>query len=141
MRRLIAANVLIFSFTLLAAEERIIFPPEFREGMPFSAGVMVRNTLYCAGQTGSDLETGEYPAKFDQEVHQTFKHIGIILNAAGYDCSDMVDVKVYLTEISLFQRMNSVYTQDFEKDRPARTTAFASLVGKVRIESTVTASK
>ncbi len=142
MRRLIAATVLIFSATVLAAEKRIIYPPEFREGMPFSPGVLVGSTLYCAGQTGSDLETGEYPAEFEQEVHQTFKRIGIILNAAGYDYSDAVDVKVYLTDISLFRRMNAVYTQYFEKDRPARTTvAVASLVGKARIEITVTASK
>ena len=125
-----------------AAEKKIIYPPEFREGMPFSPGVQVGDTLYCAGQTGSDLETGEYPEEFEQEVHQTFKRIGIILQAAGYDYSDAVDVKVYLTDISLFSRMNSVYTQYFKKDRPARTTvAIASLVGKARIEITVTARK
>ncbi|MDE0105671.1 MAG: RidA family protein [Bryobacterales bacterium] len=142
MRRLIAATVLIFSATLVATEERIIYPPESREGMPFSAGVLVRSTLYCAGRTGSDLETSEHPAEFEQEVHQTFKRIGIILNAGGSDYSDVVDVRVYLTDIPLFQRMNSVYTQCFEKDRPIRTTAaVASLVGKARIECTVTASR
>ena len=110
--------------------------------MPFSPGVQVGDTLYCAGQTGSDLKTGEYPEDFEQEVHQTFKRIGIILKAAGYDYSDAVDVKVYLTDISTFRQMNSVYTQYFEKDRPARTTvAVASLVGKARIEITVTARK
>ena len=79
--------------------------------MPFSPGVQVGDTLYCAGQTGSDLKTGQYPADFGQEVHQTFKRIGIILEAAGFDFSDAVDVKVYLTDIALFGAMNSVYTQ------------------------------
>lgn len=125
-----------------AAEKKIIYPPEFREGMPFSPGVQVGDTLYCAGQTGSDLKTGQYPEEFEQEVHQTFNRIGIILKAAGYDFSHAVDVKVYLTDISLFSRMNSVYTQYFKQDRPARTTvAIASLVGKARIEITVTARK
>ena len=143
MNRLLLTIVLIASAGLAAAaEKKIIYPPEFREGMPFSPGVQVGDTLYCAGQTGSDLKTGQYPAEFEQEVHQTFKRIGIILEAAGYDFSDAVDVKVYLTDISLFQDMNSVYTQYFKKDRPARTTvAVASLVGKARIEITVTARK
>ena len=143
MTRLLAAAILVAASALAtAADKKIIYPPEFRAGMPFSPGVQIGDTLYCAGQTGSDLETGDYPEDFEQEVHQTFKRIDIILRAAGYDFSDAVDAKVYLTDISLFQRMNSVYTQYFTKDRPARTTvAVASLVGKARIEITVTARK
>ncbi len=126
----------------MAADKKIIYPPEFRPNMPFSPGVLVGDTLYCAGQTGADLKTGEYPADFKEEVHQTFRRIGLILKAAGYDFADVVDVKVYLTDISLFSDMNSVYTQYFKKDRPARTTvAVAGLVGKARIEITVTARK
>ncbi len=45
-------------------------------------------------------------------------------------------------EISLFSKMNSVYTQYFKENRPARTTvAIASLVGEARIEITATARK
>ena len=143
MTRLLATVLFIVCAAVSpAAEKKIIYPSQFREGMPFSPGVLVGDTLYCAGQTGSDLETGEYPEEFEEEVHQTFKRIGIILQAAGYDYSDAVDVKVYLTDISLFSRMNSVYTQYFNKDRPARTTvAIASLVGNARIEITFTARK
>lgn len=143
MSRLLVAALFISSASIAsAADKKIIYPPEFREGMPFSPGVQVGDTLYCAGQTGSDLKTGEYPESFEQEVHQTFKRIGIILSAAGFDYSDAVDAKVYLTDISTFQQMNSVYTQYFKQDRPARTTvAVASLVGKARIEITVIARK
>jgi 2-iminobutanoate/2-iminopropanoate deaminase len=134
--------VLVMAASLAAAEKKIIYPPEFRPNAPFSPGVQVDDTLYCAGQTGADLANGEYPAEFEQEVHQTFKRIGIILKAAGYDFSDAVDVKVYLTDIGLFQQMNGVYTQYFKENRPARTTVgVASLVGKARIEITVIARK
>ncbi len=143
LNKLIAiALLLALAGFMLAADKKIIYPSEFRPNMPFSPGVLVGDTLYCAGQTGSDLKTGEYPAKFEDEVDQTFKRIGIILKAAGYDYSDAVDVKVYLTDIALFPKMNPVYTQYFKKDRPARTTvAVAGLVGKARIEITVTARK
>ena len=143
MRQLLAIPMLIVLVGAAGgADKRIIYPPEFRPGMPFSPGVQFGDTLYCAGQTGSNLETGEYPESFGDEVHQTFRRIGIILQAAGYDFSDAVDAKVYLTDISLFPEMNSVYTQYFQENRPARTTvAVASLVGKARIEITVTARK
>lgn len=141
MKKLFAIFVLVFAASP-GAEKKIIYPSEFRPNMPFSPGVQVGDTLYCAGQTGSDLKTGEYPESFEDEVHQTFRRIGIILETAGYGFSDAVDAKVYLTDISLFTRMNSVYTQYFKEDRPAWTTvAVASLVGKARIEITVTARK
>jgi 2-iminobutanoate/2-iminopropanoate deaminase len=128
--------------SVAAADKKIIYPPEFRADMPFSPGVLIDGTLYCAGQTGGDLKTGEYPADFDAEVHQTFKRIGLILKAAGMDFSDVVDAKVYLTDIGDFAKMNAVYTQYFKKDRPTRTTVgVASLVGKARIEITVVARK
>lgn len=133
---------LLMTAGLASAQKKIIYPPEFRPNMPFSPGVQFGDTLYCAGQTGSDLKTGEYPTEFEQEVRQTFERIGIILKAGGYDFSDAVDVKVYLTDIDLFQQMNGVYTQYFKENRPARTTvAVASLVGPARIEITVTARK
>jgi len=143
MKRLLILPVLLAVAGVSAsAEKKIIYPPDFRPDMPFSPGVLVDGTLYCAGQTGGDLKTGEYPESFEDEVHQTFRRIGLILKAAGYDYSDAVDVKVYLTDIALFPEMNSVYTQYFKQDRPARTTvAVASLVGKARIEITVTARK
>lgn len=133
---------LVLAGAALAADKQILYPPEFRPNMPFSPGVLIDGTLYCAGQTGADLKSGEYPESFEDEVHQTFKRIGLILKAGGMDYSDAVDVKVYLTDIGLFQQMNSVYTQYFKSDRPARTTVgVASLVGKARIEITVVARK
>ena len=141
MKRL-AVVLLLASIAALGAEKKIIYPSEFRADMPFSPGVVFGDTLYCAGQTGSDLKTGEYPEKFEDEVRVTFERIGIILKAAGYSFDDAVDVKVYLTDIGLFSQMNGVYTKYFTKNRPARTTvAIPSLVGKARIEITVTARK
>ncbi len=130
---------------VIRAEKKIIYPAEMkkhRPNMPFSPGVQVGNILWAAGQTGSSIETGEYPKDFGEEVHATFKRIDMILTAAGYTFDDVVDAKVYLTDISTFQTMSGIFREYFKKDPPARTTvAIASLVGKARIEITVTAAK
>ena len=100
------------------------------------------DTLYVAGQTGSNLKTGEIPSEFEAEVRQTLDNIGLILKEAGMTFDNAVSVQVYLTDMTLFPRMNSVYTTYFKEPRPARTTVgVAKLVGTAKIEITVTASR
>jgi 2-iminobutanoate/2-iminopropanoate deaminase len=124
------------------AQKKLIQPKEFPTGRPFSPGLLVGKTLYVAGQVGQDLKTGQIPDDFEAEVRQTLDNIGIILKEAKYSFADVVSVNVYLTDMSLFPRMNQVYATYFPEPRPVRTTVgVAGLVGKARIEITVTASK
>lgn len=127
---------------LSAAPKKLIHPKEFAKGRPFSPGLLVGDTLYVAGQTGQDLKTGAIPDDFEAEVKQTLENIGLVLKEAGMSFDNAVSVNVYLTDMELFQRMNAVYTTYFKEPRPVRTTVgIAKLVGKARIEITVTASK
>ena len=123
------------------AEKKIIFPPGFPTGGPYSPGVLVDGTLYVAGQIGADIKTNKRPENFADEVRTTLDRVGIILKAAGMDYSDVVNVNVYLNDISLFPQMNEVYTTYFKTDRPARATVQATLVGGARIEISAIARK
>lgn len=124
------------------APKKVVQPKEFPTGRPFSPGILVGDTLYVAGQTGSNLKTGEIPSEFEAEVRQTLDNIGLILKEAGMTFDNAVSVQVYLTDMTLFPRMNSVYTTYFKEPRPARTTVgVAKLVGTAKIEITVTASR
>jgi reactive intermediate/imine deaminase len=133
---------LILAMAGLAAPKKLIQPKEFPTGRPFSPGIMVGDTLYVAGQTGNDLKTGQIPEEFEAEVRKTLDNIAIVLKEAGMTFDNAVAVQVYLTDMTLFPRMNAVYTTYFKEPRPARTTVgVAKLVGAARIEITVTASK
>ena len=126
----------------LAAPKKVVHPKEFPKGRPFSPGILVGDTLYVAGQTGSDLKTGQIPEEFEAEVRQTLDNIGLVLKEAGMSFDNAIAVQVYLTDMTLFPRMNAVYTTYFKEPRPARTTVgIAKLVGTAKIEITVTASK
>ncbi|MDW8130839.1 MAG: RidA family protein [Bryobacterales bacterium] len=130
------------ALTMASAEKRVIHPPEFPTGRPFSTGLLVDDTLYISGQIGADLKTGQIPEDFEAEVRQCLENIGLVLKAAGMSFADAVSVQVYLTDMSLFPRMNAVYVKYFPEPRPTRTTVgVASLVGKARIEITVTARR
>src|SRR3954447_4143014 len=132
----------VLAMSCFAASKKPIQPKEFPTGRPFSPGILAGNTLYIAGQTGNDLKTGKFPEEFEAEVRQTLENIGLVLKEAGMTFDDAVTVQVYLTDMTLFPRMNTVYTTFFKEPRPARTTVgVAKLVGTARIEITVTASK
>ena len=133
---------LVVAMSSMAASKKPIQPKEFPTGRPFSPGILAGNTLYVAGQTGQDLKSGKIPEDFEAEVKQTLENIGLVLKEAKMTFDNAVTVNVYLTDMSLFPRMNTVYTTYFKEPRPARTTVgVAKLVGTARIEITVTASK
>jgi 2-iminobutanoate/2-iminopropanoate deaminase len=136
-------SLLIATLPLLA-EKKPIVPKEFAGATsPFSPAILVDGTLYISGQIGRDLKTAEIPADFEQEVKLCLDNIGIILKAAGMKFSDVVSVTVYLTDMDLFAKMNSIYTTYFPEPRPARTTAGVNKLAaaKAHIEITVTARK
>lgn len=102
---------------------------------------MVGDTLYVSGMVGRSPD-GKYPAKFEDEVQQTLDNIKEVFKAANMTLADAVSVQVYLTDMTLFDRMNPVYIKNFPEPRPTRTTVgVAKLVGEAKIEITVTARK
>ena len=134
--------------TLAFAEKKAITPKELNAvpatgpKPPFSAGILVNNTLYVAGQVGRDLKTGQIPADFESEVNNALQNAGLVLKEAGFSFANVATVQVYLTDMDLFQRMNAVYATYFPEPRPARTTVgVAKLVAGARIEITITAQK
>jgi|SRR5215472_3276013 len=139
--------VCLIAFAFLAAtmpvlaEKKIIQPKEFATGGPFSPAVLADGTLYVSGQIGRDLKTQKIPENFDAEVRQVLDNIGIILREAKMTYADVVSVQVYLTDMNLFQQMNTVYTTYFKTDRPSRTTVGVVKLAapEAHIEITVTA--
>jgi len=127
--------------TAFAAQKQIIRPPGTTPGGNFSPGILIDGTLYISGQAGED-KNGKIPASFEAEVKQALDNIDAVLKAAGLTLSDVVSVQAYLTDGTLFQRFNAVYTAYFKDPRPTRTTVVvAKLVGDGHIEITVTARK
>ena len=145
MKRLSTVLCLTLALASLGlAQKKVIHPKEFATGRPFSPGILANGTLYVAGQIGQDLKTGAIPEKFEDEVKLTLDNIGLVLKEAGMSYDNVVTVHVYLTDIDLFARMNSVYVTYFkEGQRPARTTIGGAKLagGKAKIEITVTAAK
>jgi 2-iminobutanoate/2-iminopropanoate deaminase len=104
-----------------STERRYIVPEGYTQGLPFTPGILVDGTLYIAGLSGEDAKTGVIPAEFETEVKQTLDKVGVVLKEAGMTYSDVVSVQVYITDMELFERMNTVYRSYFPEPRPTRT--------------------
>jgi 2-iminobutanoate/2-iminopropanoate deaminase len=135
------ALLLLCASVAFAADKRVVIPAGAKPSGNWSYGMLVDGTLYVSGMAGEDAN-GKVPGTFEAEMKQALDNIDGVLKAAGMTSADVVSVQVYLTDASLFQRMNAVYTTYFKDPRPARTTVIvAKLVGDGHVEIATTARK
>jgi 2-iminobutanoate/2-iminopropanoate deaminase len=111
-------------------------------GLPFSDGIIAGNTLYIAGQEGTD-DSGKLAAGgIGPEATAALENIEKVLKAAGFEMKDIVNVTVYLADIHEFPDMNKVYKSVMPDPKPARATIqAAALVNNARIEISAIAVK
>ncbi|MCB1666842.1 MAG: RidA family protein [Porticoccaceae bacterium] len=87
----------------------------------YSQAVKVNNTVYLSGQIALDpetmlLETGGIEA----EIHQVFKNLTAVGEAAGGTLQNIVKLNIYLTDLSHFPTVNTIMAQYFNEPYPAR---------------------
>jgi 2-iminobutanoate/2-iminopropanoate deaminase len=112
------------------------------KGLPFSDGIVAGNTLYVAGQEGSDDSGRLAEGGIGPETAAALDNIQKVLKAAGFELKDVVSVTVYLADIHEFPDMNKVYKSVMPDPKPARATIqAAALVNNARIEISAVAVK
>jgi len=105
------------------------------EGLPYSPGILVGNTLYLAGTIGEDAANNIVPGGIEAETRQALANLGEMLKAAGMSFRDVTSVTVYITSFDDFATFNKVYRQVFSTDPPARATVqVAALIGGAKVE-------
>lgn len=125
-----------------AAQEHKAVNLSPQRGLPFSDGVVVGNTLYVAGQQGTDAFDKLVAGGIGPETQQTLENIQKVLKAAGFQLKDVVSVTVYLADIHEFPDMNKVYKTVMPDPKPARATVqVAALVNNARVEISAIAVK
>ncbi len=112
------------------------------EGLPFSDGVIAGDTLYVAGQEGTDDQGKLAAGGIGAETLAALANIEKITKAAGFELKDVVSVTVFLADIHDFPEMNKAYKTIMPDPKPARATVqVAALVNNARIEVSAIAVK
>jgi 2-iminobutanoate/2-iminopropanoate deaminase len=90
---------------------------------PYSPGVIYERLIFVSGQGAVDPATDKLSGPdVESQTEQVLKNIATILEAAGSSLQHVLRCGVFLTDISEFPRMNTVYARMFGENRPARTT-------------------
>lgn len=88
---------------------------------PYEQGIRVGGFLFTSGQIALDPKTGEFlEGEIEQETERVLKNIEAILKADGLSLADVVKTTVYLVNLAHFTRMNRVYEEKFQGNKPAR---------------------
>lgn len=87
----------------------------------YSQAVKVNNTVYLSGQIPLIPETMELlQGSVEEQIHQVFKNLAAVAEAAGGGFSDFVKLNVFLTDLNDFPTVNQVMAQYFTEPYPAR---------------------
>ncbi|MEM9177844.1 MAG: RidA family protein [Myxococcota bacterium] len=91
---------------------------------PYSQAIRAGDVVYASGQIPLDPATGEkVEGEIEDEARQVLANLEAVLEAAGSGMDRVVKATVYLTDLSLFPRVNAVYAEAFDVDpAPARVT-------------------
>jgi 2-iminobutanoate/2-iminopropanoate deaminase len=110
--------------------ERIVVNPSdwMSSPNPYSYGIKSGSTLFMSGLVARNGKDNS-PIKGDMaaQTKAVLDNGAAVLKAAGFNYSDVVSARVYISDQPAFQDMNNVYRTYFPTDPPARATVKALL--------------
>ncbi len=87
----------------------------------YSQAMVHNNIVYVSGQLPIVPGTGEkITGPIEEQTTQALENLAAILNTAGSDLNHVIKTTVYVSDISLWGRVNNVYAEFFGDHRPAR---------------------
>ncbi len=105
---------------------------------PYALGRRAGEHIFFSGQIPLDPATGKLvEGGVEAQTEQVLRNIATLLAAAGLSNANVIKTTVFMTDMSEFASMNSVYAKHFSEPYPARSTigvAALPLGARVEIE-------
>jgi 2-iminobutanoate/2-iminopropanoate deaminase len=100
---------------------------------PYSQSVRIGNVVAAAGQVGLRPD-GTLAEGVGPQTTQALANVAAVLAASGASLDDAVTVRVFLTDTSQFDEMNTAYAEAFSAPYPTRTTVYVGLPDGLLVE-------
>ncbi len=98
---------------------------------PYSQAVRAGEYLFCSGQIPLEPATGEMVSGgVTEQTRRVLENLKAVVEAAGAGLAQVVQVTVYLSDLSHFAEVNAVYEEYFGASKPARATVQAAALPK-----------
>jgi reactive intermediate/imine deaminase len=103
---------------------------------PYSQAVRAGDTVYLSGQIPLDPKTMQLVSgDIEAEIHQVFKNLAAVAEAAGGTLAHAVKVNVFLTDLGHFAKVNEIMASYCTQPFPARAAVgVAQLPRGARVE-------
>jgi len=103
----------------------------------YSQAVRCGDTVYLSGQIPLDPKTMTLlNASIEDEIHQVFRNLRAVAEAAGGTLADIAKLNVFLTDLAHFAKVNEIMSEYFRPPYPARAAiGVAALPRGARIEA------
>ena len=103
---------------------------------PYSQAVRAGDTVYLSGQIPLDPKTMQLVSgDIEAEIHQVFKNLEAVAEAAGGTLANAVKVNVFLTDLGHFAKVNEIMASYCKQPFPARAAVgVAQLPRGARVE-------
>jgi 2-iminobutanoate/2-iminopropanoate deaminase len=87
----------------------------------YSQAMVHQGTIYVAGQLPIVPGSAEHrPGTMAEQTEQVLRNISAILDAAGSGLDQVLQMTIYISDISLWGEVNTVYARMMGEARPAR---------------------
>ena len=120
--------------------KRISTGSPFEAKIGYSRAVVDRDMVYVSGTTGYDYTTMRMPEDAGQQARNAIGTIRRALEEAGSSLADVVRVRYYLIDMSVYDAVVAAAAEAFGTIRPAATMVLAGLTTpEMKVEIEVTA--
>jgi 2-iminobutanoate/2-iminopropanoate deaminase len=87
----------------------------------YSPGIISNGMLYISGQLSIDPDTRKVPeGGIEEHAKLALKNVDIVLKEAGLCRSNVVQCRVYVSDIDQWDIVNQVYAEFFGEHKPGR---------------------
>jgi reactive intermediate/imine deaminase len=103
---------------------------------PYSQAIRAGDTVYLSGQIPLDPATMQLVSgDIEAEIHQVFRNLKAVAEAAGGSLANAVKVNVFLTDLAHFAKVNEIMATYCTQPFPARAAVgVAQLPRGARVE-------
>ncbi len=77
--------------------------------------------LYLSGQLPIDMSTNTIPETIEEQTRLALKNVETILKEAGSHKNNVLQVRVYISNIDLWDKVNAIYSDFFANHKPVRS--------------------
>ena len=91
-----------------------------KAGGHYSQCIEHNGTLYISGQLPVEWETRTIPESIEEQTELVLQHIDLVLQSSGAERRDVIQCRIYITDVEYWGKVNEIYASYFGDHKPVR---------------------